>query len=215
MSPPRPATVGRCVPAPWTGPGSHPAPDGGVGEAVVASVYVHAPFCARRCTYCDFAVQVRRSGSWREWVEALERELSLLREEGTFRLADRLDTVYVGGGTPSLLGPGAMAALGRALGRERVRGAGVEWTAEANPESFTPEVAKAWRRSGVNRVSLGVQTFHSPSLRWMGRLHGPGGALRAVGAARKAGFQQVGVDLILGLPERLGRSWRADLDRIV
>jgi oxygen-independent coproporphyrinogen-3 oxidase len=175
-------------------------------------VYVHAPFCARRCRYCDFAVQVRRTGDVEAWMAALAGELRAVEAEGLLTLAPTLETLYVGGGTPSLLGPAAMAALARMLGRERLRDPGLEWTAEANPESLTPEVASAWSEAGANRLSLGVQTFHEPSLRWMGRLHGASGAADAVAAARAAGFENLSVDLVFGLPAHLGRSWTRDLD---
>ena len=177
----------------------------------VRSVYVHAPFCVRRCFYCDFAVQVRRTGDVAEWLAALEGELSAVEEEGLLSLPARLDTLYVGGGTPSLLGPSAMSGLARVLGGERLLDPGLEWTAEANPESLTPEVAASWRAAGVNRLSLGMQTFHAPALRWMGRMHGPQGASDAVRVARAAGFSNLSVDLIFGLPAHLGRDWSADL----
>ncbi|MCG6989520.1 MAG: radical SAM family heme chaperone HemW [Gemmatimonadetes bacterium] len=185
----------------------------GGAAATVASVYVHAPFCVRRCFYCDFAVQVRRTGGVDEWLEALAGEVAFVRGEGLFGLADELSTLYVGGGTPSLLGPEAMAGLGRVLGPERLRGGGLEWTAEANPESLTPEVALRWREAGVNRLSLGAQSFHEPALRWMGRMHGADGAARAVRRAREAGYENIGIDLIFGLPAHLGRPWREDLER--
>ena len=186
---------------------------GGAGPVVVGSVYVHAPFCVRRCVYCDFAVTVSATGDVEGWAEALGAELELVQREGTFALAPRLETLYVGGGTPSLLGPRAMRALSDLLGTERLSGPRLEWTAEANPESFTPELADAWRGAGVNRVSIGVQSFHTPTLRWMGRLHGPEGAEAAVRTARRAGVTNVSVDLIFGLPASLGRSWREDLER--
>ncbi len=181
--------------------------------AEVSSVYVHAPFCVRRCFYCDFAVQVRRSGGAAEWIDALAAELRALEAEALFRLEDALDTLYVGGGTPSLLGPGAMDGLADALGRPRLVARSLEWTAEANPESFTAELAAAWRAAGVNRLSFGVQSFHPEALRWMGRLHGPEGAREAVRRARAAGFHNVSVDLIFGLPAGVGRSWTGDLER--
>lgn len=181
----------------------------------VGTVYVHAPFCARRCVYCDFAVTVRREGDLPGWTEALSVELDLVEREGLFALAPELDSLYVGGGTPSLLGPGAMQALVGILGRERVGGAGLEWTAEANPESFTPDVAGAWAEAGVNRLSLGAQTFHEGALRWMGRLHGADGPDRAVRVARDVGLENLSVDLIFGLPAHVGRSWRDDLERVV
>ncbi|MDX1493154.1 MAG: radical SAM family heme chaperone HemW [Longimicrobiales bacterium] len=179
----------------------------------VRSVYVHAPFCARRCTYCDFAVSVRRTGDVEGWLEALEAEWRLVADEGLFAVADVLDTLYVGGGTPSLLGPTAMAGLAEIVGRHRLGSQQLEWTAEANPESLTPEVARGWAEAGVNRISLGAQTFHDPALRWMGRLHGPDGPERALEAARDAGIGNVSIDLIFGLPATLGRSWRDDLER--
>jgi oxygen-independent coproporphyrinogen-3 oxidase len=106
-----------------------------------------------------------------------------------------------------------MEGLARVVGRDRVAASDLEWTAEANPESLTAKVADAWRRAGLNRLSLGVQTFHEPSLRWMGRLHGPDGAAAAVAAARDAGLTNLSVDLIFGLPARLERPWRQDLER--
>jgi len=189
--------------------------DGLPGAVTVASVYVHAPFCVRRCLYCDFAVQVRRTGDTPAWLSALDGELESIAREGLFTLAPRLDTLYVGGGTPSLLGPEAMSGLRRVLGHERLGGSDLEWTAEANPESLTPEVARAWRDAGVNRLSLGVQTFHAPALRWMGRMHGPEGAETAVATARASGVENLSVDLIFGLPGHLGRPWQTDLERVL
>jgi oxygen-independent coproporphyrinogen-3 oxidase len=182
-------------------------------DGPIRSVYVHAPFCVRRCVYCDFAVTVNPDGEAGGWGEALAAELRVVEREGVFALAPKLETLYVGGGTPSLLGPGAMDLLARAIGPERLSGPDLEWTAEANPESFTPEVAERWRASGVNRVSLGVQSFHEPTLRWMGRLHGAEGAARAVATAKAAGIENVSIDLIFGLPEAVGRSWDEDLSR--
>jgi oxygen-independent coproporphyrinogen-3 oxidase len=173
-------------------------------------VYVHAPFCVRRCVYCDFAVTVRSEGDGEAWAAALRAELALVTADGE-RLSDRLDTLYVGGGTPSLLGPSAMQALAGLVGTERLEHADLEWTAEANPESFDARVAAAWRDAGLNRISLGVQSFHEPTLRWMGRLHGAEGARRAVTAAKEAGLDNVSVDLVFGLPATLGRSWSDDL----
>jgi oxygen-independent coproporphyrinogen-3 oxidase len=165
--------------------------------------------------YCDFAVTVRREGDLPAWIESLSAELAIVEDEGLFQVADELETLYVGGGTPSLLGPHAMAGLSDVLGSERLRRSDLEWTAEANPESFTDEVAREWARAGVNRISLGLQTFHEEALRWMGRLHGVDGPPRAIAAARAAGIDNVSVDLIFGLPASVGRSWDEDLDRVL
>ena len=182
-------------------------------DGATSSVYVHAPFCARRCFYCDFAVTVDREGRHEAWLEAIGAEWRQIRREELFPLPGPLETLYVGGGTPSLLGSRAMDGLASVIGSRLLKHPRLEWTAEANPESFTPGVARAWRNAGVNRVSLGVQSFHEPSLRWMGRLHGAGGAAEAVGTARRAGFRNVSADLIFGLPGHLGRDWADDLER--
>lgn len=172
---------------------------------------MHVPFCARRCSYCDFAVEAVRRAPTREWLDAIEAELRLhVERAGLGRLA--LDTVYVGGGTPSLLGVGALPALLDRIGEHADIAPEAEITAEANPESFTPALARDWRAAGINRVSLGAQTFHEAALRWMGRLHGADGPARAMAAAREAGIDNVSVDLIFGLPDRLGRDWGADLE---
>jgi len=178
----------------------------------IRSVYVHAPFCVRRCVYCDFAVTVRSTGDVDGWAEAIAAELMLLERSG-LSLASTLDTVYVGGGTPSLLGATAMGRLADILGATRLRSPELEWTAEANPESFSRALGSAWRAAGVNRVSLGVQSFHEPTLRWMGRLHGSDGAVRAVAEAKAAGLTNLSVDLVFGLPAHLERPWRQDLER--
>ncbi len=183
--------------------------------SLIRSVYVHAPFCARRCGYCDYAVTVAQTGDVAAWLAGLAGEVTALEDEGLFVLDSTLDTLYVGGGTPSLLGPEAMAGLGELLSYDRLEHADLEWTAEANPESLTPEVAQAWREAGVNRISLGLQTFHEPALAWMGRLHGPAEGVAAVENIRRAGFENYSVDLIFGLPERLDRPWSDDLDGVL
>lgn len=184
-----------------------------MSPTVVDVVYVHAPFCSRRCVYCDFAVQVRQHGDVEEWIRALAGEVSVLEQERVFSLATELKTLYVGGGTPSLLGPTAMGRLAELVGRDRLTSPELEWTAEANPESLTPEIADGWAGAGVNRLSIGVQSFHPDALRWMGRLHGSTGPARAVGAARAAGITNLSIDLIFGLPATSGRSWTEDLQR--
>jgi oxygen-independent coproporphyrinogen III oxidase len=175
-------------------------------------LYIHVPFCLRRCAYCDFAVTPTSQAPIERWLDTVRAELQLRSAEESWpRLS--LDTIYIGGGTPSMLGTGTLARLARLLREYADWDAAVEWTAEANPESFTPELARDWHDAGVNRLSLGAQTFHEPALRWMGRMHGPDGPARAVAAARAAGFESVSIDLIFGLPARLERDWATDLDR--
>lgn len=186
----------------------------GAGGEAIASVYIHAPFCARRCFYCDFAVTVDRAPDPAPWLEALRGEFALLEGSG-WAPAIPLETLYVGGGTPSLLGERAMAGIAALFGRERLGHPTLEWTVEANPESLTPAVVTGWREAGVNRLSLGVQSFQPEVLRWMGRLHGADGARRSVEMARDGGITNLSVDLIFGLPQRLGRQWSDDLEAVL
>jgi oxygen-independent coproporphyrinogen III oxidase len=178
-------------------------------------LYLHVPFCLRRCGYCDFAVTATRRPPVDGWLAAVAAELDCRARSGLVTLPLRPETVYVGGGTPSLLGAHAMARLRTVLERFATWSPAPEWTVEANPESFTADLARDWLAAGINRVSIGVQTFHDPALRWMGRLHGGDGARSAVVAARDAGLANVSIDLIFGLPAHLGRDWAADLDRAV
>lgn len=190
---------------------------------MIRHVYVHAPFCARRCVYCDFAVAVERKPATAPWLAAIGREFETLRASGQVPAAPEVDTLYVGGGTPSLLDPRLLGRLpsvlglhgaarrGAAAGGWRTAPSALEWTAEANPESFTDAVAREWAAAGVNRVSFGVQSFDAGALAWMGRLHSPSDAAAAVGRARAAGVANVSIDLIFGLPDNVSRSWKADL----
>jgi oxygen-independent coproporphyrinogen III oxidase len=177
-------------------------------------LYIHVPFCVRRCGYCDFAVTATGAAPVDAWLDAVRAELSERQSREGWQAPLALHTVYIGGGTPSLLGTGAMGRLRQLLEPFAAWDDDVvEWTAEANPESFTPELAVDWVDAGINRISLGAQTFHEPALRWMGRLHGAQGPGRAVEAARAAGLENISIDLIFGLPDRLGRDWGEDLDR--
>lgn len=174
-------------------------------------VYVHVPFCARRCSYCDFAIAVRRSVPVDDFVEALDRELALRADCA----AESVDTIYLGGGTPSRLGPeGVRRVLD--LVRSRFSAAtGAEITVEANPEDVTPGDAEQWRDAGVNRVSLGVQSFDDGVLRWMHRTHDARRAVDAVSDLHQAGFQDWSLDLIFALPPEVQRSWSDDLRRAI
>ena len=180
----------------------------------VRHLYVHAPFCARRCIYCDFAVQVNAHPDAEPWQERIVQEWQMWHDRGV-RTDAPLATLYVGGGTPSLLPGGSLIGLARSIGVLEPGGSVGEWTAEANPESFTESVAREWIEAGVNRVSLGAQTFSPSGLRWMGRLHAPEDVAAAVERARMVGISNLSADLILGLPDSADRSWEEDLDRML
>ena len=176
-------------------------------------MYVHAPFCARRCCYCDFAVEVDRNPVGSRWLAVIGKEFDTLCRSGEAPLAPVLDTLYVGGGTPSLLEPRFIAGLAGVIGHGRLANPGLEWTVEANPESFRERTAAEWAVAGVNRISFGVQSFDPGALKWMGRLHSPADAKAAVARARAAGVANLSVDLIFGLPDNVPRSWADDVAR--
>jgi oxygen-independent coproporphyrinogen-3 oxidase len=173
--------------------------------------YVHVPFCARRCSYCDFSIAVRARVPVEEYVRALRTELEL-RYPREAHEPWMLDTLYFGGGTPSRLGGEGLAlAAATVLGRATLA-PGAEVTAEANPEDVTAEAVAAWRGAGINRLSLGSQSFDARVLEWMHRVHDPEAVRRAVVVARDGGIASLSLDLIFALPSTLHRDWRADLD---
>jgi oxygen-independent coproporphyrinogen-3 oxidase len=168
----------------------------------VRHVYVHVPFCAHRCGYCDFVTVVGRHGEHGRYVEALLRELELERNV----LADDVETVFLGGGTPTFLEPRALERLLRALPSAR------EVTVEANPETVTRELAELLRRNGVTRVSLGAQTFDPRLLAVLERGAKPDDVRRAFHSLRGAGFDNVSLDLIYGIPDQSVADLERDLD---
>jgi oxygen-independent coproporphyrinogen-3 oxidase len=158
----------------------------------VRHLYVHLPFCAQRCGYCDFVTVVGRRGQHAAYVEALLAELELELERGT--LTPELETVFLGGGTPTFTEAAGLERLLRALP------AAAEVTVEANPETVTPELAALLRRSAVTRVSLGVQSFQRRLLDVLDRVAGPDDVRRAFYHLRDAGFDNISLDLIYGIP---------------
>src|SRR2546430_1389037 len=183
-------------------------------------LYLHVPFCRRRCSYCDFSIAVRKRIPAREYVDAVLREVTLLGLTDPGRKPGEsedlgLETLYLGGGTPSLLPPDALATLLTSLldvFRATSSRDAVEVTLEANPEDVKPETAAAWRNAGVNRVSLGAQSFDAGVLKWMHRSHDSTRIGDAVRALRAAGFDHISLDLIFALPAELRRDWARDLD---
>lgn len=169
-------------------------------------LYVHIPFCAARCPYCDFATAPARSGLRSRYLDALEVEI---RREGERLGRPSVATVYVGGGTPSLLEPAEIARLGAAL-RDAFELRPVEATVEANPATLDRARLEAWAALGITRLSLGAQSLSPDGLRALGRTHRPEDVAPAVAAARSVGLD-VSLDLIFGWPGQTVTAWRADL----
>jgi putative oxygen-independent coproporphyrinogen III oxidase len=176
-------------------------------------LYLHVPFCARRCSYCDFAIAVRRATPSDAYVDAVLKEWVQWQEHPAWAASPTLETIYFGGGTPSRLDPAAIDRLISRLTADRSVEPDVEITLEANPEDVTLERAAAWRMSGVTRVSLGAQSFDPNVLSWMHRTHSAEQIPQAVEVVRSAGISDLSLDLIFGLPAALERSWDADVEQ--
>ena len=176
-------------------------------------LYVHVPFCARRCSYCDFAIAVRADVPSDRFADAVIGEWQGLQSHSGWATSSAIDTIYFGGGTPSRLDPAALARILDAMRAARALPADAEVTLEANPDDVTAQRAAAWRAAGVNRVSLGVQSFDPAVLRWMHRTHGAMQAEQAAELLRAGGITQLSLDLMFGVPATLGRDWAHDLAR--
>jgi oxygen-independent coproporphyrinogen III oxidase len=168
----------------------------------VRHLYVHLPFCGHRCGYCDFVTVVGRHGQHDRYVDALLAELDL--ERGL--LAARLETVFLGGGTPTFTEPRALKRLLRGLP------AAEDVTVEANPETVTPELAASLREAGVTRISLGAQSFRPELLAVLERRAGPEDVRRAFYHLRDAGFDNISLDLIYGIPGQSPSDLEADIE---
>lgn len=176
-------------------------------------IYVHVPFCARRCVYCDFAIAVRRDVPSGSFVDDITAELDMRRSTAAWDDAP-IETIYFGGGTPSRIAGDALTALIERL--SAVGGSAVasyaEITLEANPEDVSQKAAETWVRAGVNRISLGAQSFQPNVLEWMHRMHTADQTIEARQTLREAGINNLSLDLIFGLPPELQHDFTRDLN---
>ncbi|PZO76087.1 MAG: coproporphyrinogen III oxidase [Mesorhizobium amorphae] len=175
-------------------------------------VYLHWPFCAAKCPYCDFNSHVRREPVDQErFGRAFARELEYFREKTGPRT---VSSIFLGGGTPSLMKPETVAGLLETVARLWTVSGDAEVTLEANPSSVEGERFRGYRDAGVNRVSLGVQALNDRDLRFLGRLHGLEEAKRAIGLAREL-FPRMSFDLIYARPGQTPEAWAAELEEAI
>ncbi|MBR5231045.1 MAG: radical SAM family heme chaperone HemW [Clostridia bacterium] len=160
-------------------------------------IYVHIPFCVRKCAYCDFASFANREEDMPRYVEALCREIRT-RAEKTGKIP--VDTVFFGGGTPSLLPPALFEKIAETLRECFCLDADAEFTVESNPGTLTEELARTMKKCGVNRLSMGMQCAQRHLLKSLGRIHGMEDVVSAAAIAREAGIERLNLDLMLGLP---------------
>lgn len=172
------------------------------------AIYVHIPICAHKCYYCDFHSRPVKQEERSRYLSALEQEIRASRWKG-----DRADTLFLGGGTPSELTGDEIERIIRALEETFEFASDSEWTIECNPGTVSPASCDRLLELGFDRISLGVQSFHNHHLKRLGRIHTAEDALRSYEWFRGAGFENVSLDLMFGLPDQTLKEWRTDLKR--
>ncbi len=203
-----------------TNPVSPPSPEGVLTERMLlfpqsmtpAGLYIHIPFCRSRCSYCDFATGLYQSELADRYVKAVVKELSSSRD---FVLTRHVDTVYFGGGTPSLLSPAQLDRILTEAREQYIIDPAAEITMEMNPGTVTPESLREFRRLGVNRASFGAQTFDDAELARLGRSHTSADTLKTYADLRASGFENVSFDLIAGLPGQTLPGWQQNVDQSI
>jgi len=176
-------------------------------QSVITGLYVHVPFCARTCDFCAFYQEAPDAASIRRYLEGIELESSLVTWPA------RIETIFWGGGTPGLLSARDLLALGHLC--KRPGEAPSEWSVEMTPVSVTDARLDALKQLGINRISLGVQSFQPRLLEALGRDHKPEQARRAFDRLRKAGFENINLDLMFAMPGQTEEEWKRDLDEAI
>jgi len=177
------------------------------------SLYIHIPWCIRKCPYCDFnSHQANNNIPENEYIAALRFDLE---QDAALAQGRKLTSIFFGGGTPSMLSEKAISQIIKDA--ERIVGfeSDIEITLEANPGTFEQEKFSGFRAAGVNRLSIGIQSFNDTQLKLLGRVHGRDEALRAIDVARKAGFNNINLDLMHGLPQQSVEDAKADLAQAI
>lgn len=174
-----------------------------------AGIYIHVPFCAKKCPYCDFYSTAYRVDTAERYIEAVLRNIAALPAHLN------ADSLYFGGGTPSILLPAHIIRIIEAVSAHCDLAADTEITLEANPLTMTEQRLEMWRSAGINRLSVGVQSFQAEVLRQLGRQHTPEQAMQAVMLAEQCGFRNISVDLMVGLAEQTALSVSDDLHTVL
>jgi oxygen-independent coproporphyrinogen III oxidase len=176
------------------------------------SLYIHIPFCVRKCRYCGFYSTTYSSGRVDEFMSGLIREAAMYRDDFSHR---PFSSIYIGGGTPTVLSPEQLGLLVRVIREHFPIDNSIEFTVEANPNTVTSEKLSLLLALGVNRLSLGIQSFSDDILQTLGRLHNGEQAADAFRLARSMGFRNIGIDLIYGIPGQTETHWEETLDAAI
>ena len=191
--------------------GGRPNPASGPGGEGIA-LYLHIPFCLSKCPYCDFNTYEGIETLMGGYIAALAREIALW---GGLLKQPRVTSIYFGGGTPSYIPPGSIDSTMAAVHEAFDVLPDAEISMEANPGDITPERVESWRSSGINRMSIGVQSFDDGLLKSLGRRHSSEQAAEAARIAKSHGFQNFSLDLMFGLPNQTIDQWRLSLERCI
>lgn len=176
----------------------------------MAGIYIHIPFCRKACHYCNFHFSTSLTHT-ANVILAIEKEIELRAEE----INEPIGTIYFGGGTPSLLETNDIQKILKSITQQFTLEKEVEITLEANPDDITQEKARSWKSLGINRFSLGIQSFADDYLVWMNRAHDAAQSLSAIEIIREAGFENFSIDLIYGTPGQTAEGWRKDLETAI
>ena len=176
----------------------------------MAGIYIHIPFCKKACHYCNFHFSTSL-GKAEAMETSILKEITLRSSE----LEEEVQTIYFGGGTPSILAPATIDKMLQTLQAHYSISSNPEVTLEANPDDITAEKAKAWKQMGINRFSIGVQSFADENLQWMNRAHDASQSMDCIQIIREAGFQHFSIDLIYGTPGQTQQGWIKDLEKAI
>ncbi len=178
----------------------------------MAGIYIHIPFCKQKCTYCDFHFSTTYQDYEQEMIDAIVKEIGLRKE---YLSQQVVKTIYFGGGTPSLLNENQLTTILNAVRQHFKCAEFPEITLEANPDDITVEKATAWKMAGVNRLSVGIQSFDDIDLKWMNRAHDSQQALDCLPIAHQAGIKNISLDLIYGLPDLDNQRWKKQIIKAI
>jgi oxygen-independent coproporphyrinogen-3 oxidase len=176
----------------------------------LAGIYIHIPFCRKACHYCNFHFSTSLQFK-NDLLDALLKEINLT----SGKKSEQIETIYFGGGTPSILDREELDKIIKQLKNDFLIAPDVEITLEANPDDITPDKANAWIKAGINRLSIGIQSFRDGDLQWMNRSHSAHQARQAIADIKSAGFDNFSIDLIFGTPGLDMKSWIANIEEAI
>lgn len=186
----------------------------------MAGIYIHIPFCKQACCYCNFHFSTSLKNK-NKLIEALVKEVLLQKDffsnthTGDISEYSNINTIYIGGGTPSILHQKEIERILHQINLYFTIAPDCEITLEANPDDMTPDKCREWRAVGINRLSIGIQSFFEEDLQWMNRAHDAERAIQCIEEARQAGFENFSADLIFGMPTLNDDHWESNIDRML